>query len=131
VSLLRGLSLRRGSRCRRRLFRWVLGLRLRRLSSRTCLRTMARTVRKELRLTPELVEGVDRARGDVSFNRFVENALLDAVGDEPRSTLPREVYASPALERQFYEGPPSFVEPPPAEGQRVAGEVWPPPEPED
>jgi hypothetical protein len=86
VSLLRGLSLRRGSRCRRRLFRWVLGLRLRRLSSRICLRTMARTVRKELRLTPELAAAVDGAREDVSFNRFVERALEHALGVQTGSS---------------------------------------------
>jgi hypothetical protein len=41
---------------------------------------MSRSVRKELRLTAEMVERIDEARGDVSFNRFVERALESALG---------------------------------------------------
>jgi hypothetical protein len=40
---------------------------------------MARSVRKELRLTPELESRVKSAKGDVSFNRFVEKALEAAL----------------------------------------------------
>jgi hypothetical protein len=44
-----------------------------------------RSERKELRLTPEMVAAVDRAKGDVSFNRFVERALEKALGQDPGS----------------------------------------------
>ena len=43
---------------------------------------MSRSVRKELRLTAEMVERIDDARGDVSFNRFVERALERMLVDD-------------------------------------------------
>lgn len=44
---------------------------------------MSRSVRKELRLTAEMVERIDVARGDVSFNRFVERVLEQALFSPP------------------------------------------------
>jgi hypothetical protein len=41
---------------------------------------MPRSVRKELRLTPEMVRAIDQARGDVSFNRWAERAFEKALG---------------------------------------------------
>lgn len=41
---------------------------------------MKKSVRKAIRLTPEMAEAIDVARGDVSWSRWVERALESALG---------------------------------------------------
>jgi hypothetical protein len=63
----------------------------------------------------------------VPRSRWVEQVLERALGEQPGSTLPREVYESPALEAQLRESPqtPQLGKPIPAEafaGLRKASE---------
>lgn len=74
-------------------------------------RLATRSVRKELRLTPELESRVREARGDVSFNRFVEGTLEAALATDQGSVAPRgpgvdtpaERPAPPRAPRKFSE----------------------------
>ena len=40
---------------------------------------MPKSERRELRLTPEMAEAIDQARGDVPFNRWAERAFEKAL----------------------------------------------------
>lgn len=54
-------------------------------------------VRKTIRLSAEMAEAIDRARGDVSWSRWVELALKRALaGDEPVQTPVRPPVAQRA-----------------------------------
>lgn len=52
---------------------------------------MSKDVRKTIRLTQEMADAIDRARGDVSWSRWVQRALERALPpEEPEATpLPK------------------------------------------
>lgn len=72
---------------------------------------MVRSVRKELRLSPEFADAVDRVRGDVSFNRFVERALEQALG----GAVCRDAGGAPSSEAGLSPIPAPARAPDPAE----------------
>jgi hypothetical protein len=81
-------------------------------------------VRTGFRLPADLLAAVDAARGDVSRTQFVVRALERALGDDcPGSSVTREMYASPLLERQLREPYIPVWEKPPVLDEAQASEV--------
>lgn len=78
---------------------------------------MGNTERVSLKWSAEFVARVDEARGSVSRNAWIRDAVEAAL--EERAALSpeaerklREAWESPALERQFVQPAPKWVKPP-------------------
>lgn len=71
---------------------------------------MAKTSRIELRVTPEMREAIDAARGDVPLNRWCQRALESALAGslkseaEPPSVPQRAPTRTPAFNRATNPG---------------------------